>query len=51
MVFGTHGIVGKLFAPPEFILAVALGAAGRIAKVVFPFTFFALAVGLSPRNS
>src|SRR6201985_3480083 len=60
LVLGTHGVVAKLIALPEFILVVALarlaGAALRhrkadalrtllVAKVLFLLAFFVLAVG------
>jgi len=63
LAFGSHGIVGKILALPEFILVVALarlaGASLRArqlpvlrillaAKVVLLFCFFALAVGFGP---
>jgi uncharacterized membrane protein YoaK (UPF0700 family) len=63
LVLGTHGIIGKILALPEFILVIALariaGAALRarsrpalrpllIGKVVLLFVFFALAVGYGP---
>jgi uncharacterized membrane protein YoaK (UPF0700 family) len=63
LISGTHGVVAKLLALPEFIVVVALarvlGAAMRargipalrlllVAKVMLLFTFFALAVGLGP---
>lgn len=63
LVTGSHGIVGKLLALPEFVLLVALarlaGTAMRIrewpvlrvllgAKVVLLLAFFALAVGFGP---
>jgi uncharacterized membrane protein YoaK (UPF0700 family) len=63
LVLGTHGIVAKLLALPEFILVVALArlagaalAARRwptvrlllIAKVVLLMAFFVLAVSLGP---
>jgi uncharacterized membrane protein YoaK (UPF0700 family) len=63
LALGSHGIVGKILALPEFILVVALAhAAGvvlrarqlpvlrilLIAKVVLLFGFFALAVGFGP---
>src|SRR6202043_2170836 len=58
LISGTHGVVAKLLALPEFIIVVALarvlGAAMRaqgmpalrlllVAKVVLLFAFFALA--------
>jgi uncharacterized membrane protein YoaK (UPF0700 family) len=63
LALGSHGIIGKILALPEFILVVALarvaGAALRarhlpvlrillIAKVGLLFCFFALAVGFGP---
>jgi uncharacterized membrane protein YoaK (UPF0700 family) len=63
LVFGTHGVLGKLLALPEFVLVIALarlaGAALtarqmptlRIllgAKVLFLAAFFVLAVVLGP---
>src|SRR5271154_719183 len=63
LVLGTHGVVAKLLALPEFILVVALarlaGAALTarrwptvrillIAKVVLLIAFFVLAVALGP---
>ena len=63
LVFGTHGVIAKLLALPEFIIMVALvHAAGAIlraralpalrillvAKVLLLLTFFALAVLLGP---
>jgi len=63
LVLGTHGIIGKILALPEFILVIALarfaGAqlrARRIppmrvlltAKVVLLFLFFAFAVSFGP---
>lgn len=63
LVFGTHGVIAKVVALPEFVLVVALarlaGAAMtarrmptlRIllaAKVAFLAAFFALAVALGP---
>jgi uncharacterized membrane protein YoaK (UPF0700 family) len=63
LVFGTHGVLGKLLALPEFVLVIALarlaGAALtarqmptlRIllgAKVLFLAAFFVLAVALGP---
>jgi uncharacterized membrane protein YoaK (UPF0700 family) len=63
LVLGTHGVVAKLIALPEFILVVALarlaGAALRrrgadalrpllVAKVLFLFAFFALGVAFGP---
>ena len=63
LVMGSHGIVNKLLALPEFIMVVALarlaGAALRarkapvlrvflIAEVVLLAAFFALAVGFGP---
>lgn len=63
LVMGTHGIIGKVLALPEFILVIALarlaGAALRarhwpalpillIGKVMLLFVFFALAVGYGP---
>jgi uncharacterized membrane protein YoaK (UPF0700 family) len=63
VVMGTHGVIAKLIALPEFILIVALarvaGAALRaralpalpillVAKVCFLLAFFILAVALGP---
>src|SRR3984893_16840220 len=63
LVFGTHGVLGKLLALPEFVIVIALarlaGAALtarqlptlRIllgAKVLFLVAFFVLAVALGP---
>ena len=63
LALGSHGIVGKILALPEFILVVALarlaGGALRardlpvlrvllVAKVVLLAGFFALAVGFGP---
>jgi uncharacterized membrane protein YoaK (UPF0700 family) len=63
LVFGTHGVIAKLAALPEFVVVVALarlvGATLRrrgiealrlllAAKVVFLFAFFILAVALGP---
>jgi uncharacterized membrane protein YoaK (UPF0700 family) len=63
LVMGTHGIIGKMLALPEFILVIALarvaGAALRvrqwpalrillIGKVLLLFAFFSLAVGYGP---
>jgi uncharacterized membrane protein YoaK (UPF0700 family) len=63
LVTGSHGIIGKLIALPEFVLVVALarlaGSAMRartiaplrpllIAKVVLLAAFFAAAVGFGP---
>jgi len=63
LVFGTHGVIAKLLALPEFILVVALarlaGAALRAhglpalrillaAKALLLLAFFALAVWLGP---
>jgi len=63
LAFGTHGVVAKLLALPEFIVVIALarlaGAAMRartlpvlrillVAKVVLLFCFFVLAVRLGP---
>jgi uncharacterized membrane protein YoaK (UPF0700 family) len=63
LVFGSHGIVGKLIALPEFIAVIALarlaGTAMRArnlpamrillwAKVALLFFFFALAVSFGP---
>ncbi|MDB5602176.1 MAG: putative transrane protein [Xanthobacteraceae bacterium] len=63
LVLGSHGIIGKILALPEFILVVALarlaGAALRargrpvlrtllVANVALLFGFFALAVGFGP---
>jgi uncharacterized membrane protein YoaK (UPF0700 family) len=63
VVMGTHGVIAKLIALPEFIVVVALarlaGSALRkrgmdalrpllIAKVIFLLAFFVLAVALGP---
>ena len=63
LVLGTHGVVAKLLALPEFVLAVALTRAGGTAlraaglpalpillavKVSFLLVFFVLAVALGP---
>lgn len=63
LALGSHGIVGKILALPEFILVVALARAAGVAlrarqlpvlrillivKVVLLFAFFALAVGFGP---
>ena len=63
LVLGTHGVIAKLLALPEFVLVVALarigGAAMRAAglpalsvllaaKVCFLLAFFVLAVALGP---
>jgi len=63
LVSGTHGVIAKLLALPEFIVVViaarVLGAALRarglpalqlllVAKVVFLLAFFVLAVALGP---
>jgi uncharacterized membrane protein YoaK (UPF0700 family) len=63
LVMGTHGVVGKLLALPEFIIVVALarvagsamGAQGLpalpillVAKVCFLLAFFLLAVVFGP---
>src|SRR5579862_5275100 len=63
LVFGTHGIVAKLAALPEFIVVIALAhvAGGALARRQWPamrillgaksallVAFFALAVGLGP---
>jgi uncharacterized membrane protein YoaK (UPF0700 family) len=63
IVEGTHGVIAKLIALPEFVIIVALvhvaGAAMRkrelpalrlllLAKVLFLLTFFVLAVALGP---
>jgi uncharacterized membrane protein YoaK (UPF0700 family) len=63
LVFGTHGVVGKLLALPEFIVVIALarlaGAALTarqmptlrillVAKVLFLLAFFGLGVALGP---
>jgi uncharacterized membrane protein YoaK (UPF0700 family) len=63
LVFGTHGIVGKVLALPEFIIVLALarlvGAALTarqmatlrillVAKVLFLIAFFTLGVALGP---
>jgi uncharacterized membrane protein YoaK (UPF0700 family) len=63
LVFGTHGVIAKVLALPEFVVVVALARlAGAVltahrmpayrvlmaAKVVLLLAFFALAVGLGP---
>lgn len=63
VVFGTHGVIAKLVALPEFVVVVALarlaGAALRkrgadalrpllVAKVIFLLAFFAFGVALGP---
>src|ERR1700759_3777013 len=63
LLSGTHGVVAKLLALPEFVIVIAatrlLGAALRardlparrvllVAKVLCLFAFFALAVGFGP---
>jgi len=63
LVFGSHGIIGKILALPEFILVIALarlaGSALRrrkapvlrillVTKVALLFLFFLLAVGCGP---
>jgi uncharacterized membrane protein YoaK (UPF0700 family) len=63
LVLGTHGIVGKILALPEFILVIALARLDATAmrarklpvlrillaaKVALLFAFFALAVGFGP---
>jgi len=63
LVFGTHGVIAKLLALPEFIVVVALarlaGVAMRsrgidalrpllVAKVIFLLAFFVLGVALGP---
>jgi uncharacterized membrane protein YoaK (UPF0700 family) len=63
LVSGTHGVIAKLLALPEFIVVVALarvagaGLAARhipalrtllVAKVIFLLAFFVLAVALGP---
>jgi uncharacterized membrane protein YoaK (UPF0700 family) len=63
LVLGTHGVVAKLLALPEFVLVVALTRAGGTAlrasglpalpillvvKVSFLLAFFVLAVALGP---
>jgi uncharacterized membrane protein YoaK (UPF0700 family) len=63
LLTGSHGIIGKLIALPEFVLVIALtrlaGSALRarglpvlrpllVAKVVLLAAFFALAVGFGP---
>src|ERR1700750_277281 len=63
LVFGTHGVIAKLLALPEFVVVVALarlaGEALRkrdmdalrpllIAKVLFLSAFFVLAVTFGP---
>src|ERR1700735_3348519 len=63
LVAGTHGVIAKLAALPEFVIVIALarvaGAAMRahelpalrwllVAKVLFLLSFFVLAVILGP---
>jgi len=63
LVLGTHGIVAKLLALPEFVLVVALARVGGsalraagfqalpillVAKVCFLLAFFVLAVAFGP---
>ena len=63
LVLGSHGIIGKILALPEFIVVIALarlaGAALRarqapvlrvflVAEIALLFAFFALAVGFGP---
>lgn len=62
LVFGTHGVIAKLIALPEFIAVIALahlaGAALRssgmdalrvfLVEVIFLLAFFVLAVALGP---
>jgi uncharacterized membrane protein YoaK (UPF0700 family) len=63
LVSGTHGVLGKLLALPEFVVVIALarliGSAMQrrgkdslrlllVAKVVFLFAFFVLAVAFGP---
>jgi uncharacterized membrane protein YoaK (UPF0700 family) len=63
LVFGTHGVIAKLLALPEFVLVIALarliGAALRrrgmdalrpllVGKVICLLAFFVLAVALGP---
>jgi len=63
LVFGTHGVIAKLIALPEFAVVVALahltGAALRkwgmdalrlllVAKVIFLLAFFVMGVALGP---
>jgi uncharacterized membrane protein YoaK (UPF0700 family) len=63
LVFGTHGVLGKILALPEFIVVIAVarlaGAALTarrmptlrillVAKVLLLLAFFALAVALGP---
>jgi uncharacterized membrane protein YoaK (UPF0700 family) len=63
LVLGTHGVVAKLLALPEFVLVVALARVGGTAlraaglpalpillvvKVCFLLAFFGLAVALGP---
>src|ERR1700693_4805767 len=63
LVFGTHGVIAKVLALPEFIIVVALArlAGGALsarqlpalqillsAKVLFLTVFFVLAVALGP---
>jgi uncharacterized membrane protein YoaK (UPF0700 family) len=63
LVFGTHGVIAKLLALPEFMVVVALsrviGVALRsrgmdslrlllVAKVIFLLAFFVLGVALGP---
>src|SRR5208283_2302401 len=63
LVFGTHGVIGKVLALPEFIIVLALArVAGTMltarqmptlqillfAKVLFLIAFFVLGVVLGP---
>jgi uncharacterized membrane protein YoaK (UPF0700 family) len=63
LVFGTHGVVGKLLALPEFVIVIALARLAGAAltarqlptlrillgvKVLFLVAFFVLAVALGP---
>lgn len=63
LVFGTHGVIGKVLALPEFVVMIALarlaGAALTarqmptlrillVAKVLFLLAFFVLGVALGP---
>src|ERR1700730_8891241 len=63
LVFGTHGVLGKLLALPEFVIVIALARFAGAAltarqlptlrillgvKVLFLVAFFVLAVALGP---
>jgi uncharacterized membrane protein YoaK (UPF0700 family) len=63
LVFGTHGVLGKLLALPEFVIVIALARLAGAAmtarqmptlrillgvKVLFLVAFFVLAVALGP---